>query len=138
MPCLRFAPGASFGTGRVPCEKPAAFTAAASFLLTLLLTLGTSARAPSFALVRVDFPGVVRTRLGGINDVGQMVWTYRGTDGKERGFLYDGRSFTPVGFPGGSTTRPFDISDAGQVVGGLPLHPWEGREFSVQRRWLRP
>jgi hypothetical protein len=70
----------------------------------------------------VVYPGanIVRTRLLGINNAGQIVGCYHtsGVPGDcSFGFLLDAGVFTPINYPGASITVPTGINDAGDIVG---------------------
>jgi uncharacterized membrane protein len=65
----------------------------------------------------IDPPeGSINERLG-INNRGQIVGRYIDFDGKARGFLKYGRSFSPIDVPGATATSTFTINDRGQIVG---------------------
>jgi probable HAF family extracellular repeat protein len=52
-----------------------------------------------------------------INDAGQIVGAYYGTNGYSNGFLYSGGKFTTIDFPGALETWASGINDSGQIVG---------------------
>jgi probable HAF family extracellular repeat protein len=54
----------------------------------------------------------------GINNRGQIVGRFVDANGTNRGFLRDTRGFTPIDFPGATSTATYKINDRGQIVGG--------------------
>ena len=65
----------------------------------------------------LDFPGASVTAVFGNNDAGQAVGFFSMGIGSY-GFLYDSGSFTTVSYPGyAGASGPYDINDAGQLVG---------------------
>jgi probable HAF family extracellular repeat protein len=57
------------------------------------------------------------TDVNGINNLGQMVGMYYGSDGNYYSFVYDGSSFTLISYPGAFETDAMGINDLGQIVG---------------------
>jgi probable HAF family extracellular repeat protein len=53
----------------------------------------------------------------GINNVGQIVGTFDGPDGRTHSFLKDGDTVITLDVPGAVHTRAYGINDAGQIVG---------------------
>jgi VCBS repeat-containing protein/probable HAF family extracellular repeat protein len=52
-----------------------------------------------------------------MNDAGEVVGRYRGTDGADHGFLYDGGAYTTLDPPGSSYTDASFITNNGEVAG---------------------
>jgi probable HAF family extracellular repeat protein len=68
----------------------------------------------------VNVPGAAANTIsaGAINDAGQIVGSYYGSDGVRYGFLYSGGSYTTLADPYATTqTYPAGINSAGQIVG---------------------
>lgn len=66
----------------------------------------------------IDPPSAVRTYARGINNLGQVVGSYEGSDGKTHGFLYNSGTYTTIDDPlGARGTQVYGINDLGQVVG---------------------
>src|SRR6266853_1176138 len=64
-----------------------------------------------------DVPEALDTEPGGINDLGQIVGAYEGTDSRTHGFLKRQEGFTAIDYPGAAATVPYGINSAGQIVG---------------------
>jgi probable HAF family extracellular repeat protein len=77
-----------------------------------LLTLSAQTGYVSF-----DFPGAVSTSASGINNRGDIVGWYLGTDGRDHGFLLSADQFTTIDPPDSIRARAFGINDRGDVVG---------------------
>jgi autotransporter passenger strand-loop-strand repeat protein/probable HAF family extracellular repeat protein len=58
------------------------------------------------------------TAAFGINSGGEVVGTYTDIQGKYHGFIYNGATWKPLDYPGGSVT-PNAVNNAGEVVGAL-------------------
>ncbi len=66
------------------------------------------------------FPGAVRTYPSGINDFGEIVGYYQGTDAPQHGFIYRNNVFTSFDEPSAGSflgTQTGNINNAGQIVG---------------------
>ena len=61
-------------------------------------------------------PGNINGNLY-INKAGQIVGTYRDSNGVDHGFLYSHGAYTTLNYPGALDTAALSINDAGQVVG---------------------
>jgi len=71
----------------------------------------------NYSIIDAVVPGPsTYTIVTGINDAGQIVGYYQDSP-EVHGFLYEGGIFTLIDVPGASATRPWDISNAGQIVG---------------------
>lgn len=65
----------------------------------------------------IDY-SIYGTGCTGINNAGQIVGWYKGSDGKETGFLRDaGGGLTTFRYPGNKKTTCAGINNAGQIVG---------------------
>jgi probable HAF family extracellular repeat protein len=67
----------------------------------------------------LDFPGANLTEAVGINDDGQVVGDYSGSDGNFHGFFWDAGLFLTIDvpFPKAVVTGPNGINNVGQIVG---------------------
>lgn len=66
------------------------------------------------------FPGAIRTYPSGINDSGEIVGYYQGTEAAYHGFIYRDGIFTTFDLPFAPSflgTQTADINNAGQIVG---------------------
>jgi uncharacterized membrane protein len=76
----------------------------------------------------IDFPGAgVSTWCEGINDNGDIVgWYIAPGNANPQGFLMQGGVFTTLSFPGATSTSPYGINNAGEIVGeystGVGVH----------------
>ena len=66
-----------------------------------------------------DYPGAYSTQATGINDAGLIVG-FEGDAGNvhDKGFLYDGNTFTPVKVGRNTRTMVWGVDNAGDLVGG--------------------
>jgi probable HAF family extracellular repeat protein len=71
----------------------------------------------------IDFPGVRVTVANGINNLGQIVGTYRGADNIDHGFMLSNTGFISIDVPGSNGTEASGINDSGQVVGSYAVPP---------------
>lgn len=89
--------------------------------VTALLMLSTALFvAPSAALAQVatlNYPGATATIANDINDFGQIVGTYYGSNGVSHGFLYDGTTYTTIDYPGADWSEATGINQQGDIVG---------------------
>jgi len=91
------------------------------------------------AFTTIDFPSATTTTPHKINDSGQIVGVYRGTDGIAHGFTDSGGVLTTLDFPGSFSTQDNGINNAGEIVGryrlmsGAPKHGFldNGGAFST-------
>jgi uncharacterized membrane protein len=97
------------------CSYPTACTSCNPFVPAG--THGFVSNGGSFSLF--DFPGARQTSATGINNSGQIVGYYVGSDQADHGFFLIGGIFTGVDFPGGNNTHPTGINNAGQIVGAF-------------------
>src|SRR5262249_30979582 len=81
----------------------------------LLVGLTGPAKA-QYDFTTIDVPGAISTGATGINDAGQIVGLYVGTD-RDHGFLLSGGSYTTLDVPGADHTYASGINDSGQIVG---------------------
>lgn len=65
----------------------------------------------------IDYPGAVFTAAYGINNNGQIVGFYYGSDTIDHAFRDFSGVFSTVDYPGSSASALTGINDAGQVVG---------------------
>jgi probable HAF family extracellular repeat protein len=85
------------------------------FGAVLLLSPATLRAQTSF--VSYDFPGAVSTSGSGVNNRGDIVGWYVGTDGQDHGFLLRRGRFSAIDAPDSIRTRAFAINDRGEIVG---------------------
>jgi hypothetical protein len=71
-----------------------------------------------FTPTYVDFPGAVFTVVNGINNKGMATGTYIDHNFAQRGFIFDGSTYSTLDFPSSFGTYPSKINDAGMIVGG--------------------
>lgn len=84
----------------------------------------------SYTYTNIDYPGAISTAAYGINDiwdgsfingagqVGQVVGQYTDSNFVIHGFLLDGLiAFTPINYPGATSTVATGINNSGQIVG---------------------
>jgi probable HAF family extracellular repeat protein len=97
--------------------------ATASVRLLVCLTAGfaTLASGGPITFSTLDYPGALATWARGINNLGQIVGSYRDGTG-DHGFVYTGGLFKTLDFPGadypgGAATAARDINDSGMIVG---------------------
>ena len=83
----------------------------------LALACWSFPRAQSDSLTTIDFPGALDTSVSGLNDDGQIVGSYVGSDSRSHGFLRSGDTFTTIDGPGGQSIGPTAINAFGQIVG---------------------
>jgi uncharacterized membrane protein len=65
----------------------------------------------------IEVPGALSTTAFDINDHGEIVGQYKGSDAKFHGFAYDKGTFTTVDKPGALNTRPVAVNNQGEMVG---------------------
>lgn len=89
--------------------------------LVAILTLGgaTAAHSDTFPYQTLDYPGSTSSYAYGINNSGEIVGSYDGTENSSaRGYVYSNGTYTPVDYPGiAAGTTPYGINNAGQIVG---------------------
>ena len=68
----------------------------------------------------LDFPGATLTEALGVNDDGQVVGSYRDSDGSFHGFFWDAGLFLTfdIPIPGANPGSPSALNNVGQIVGG--------------------
>jgi probable HAF family extracellular repeat protein len=72
------------------------------------------------AFTTLDDPaaaGSVSPFVAGVNNDGQVLGRFIDSKGYEHGFLYSGGHFTTFDVPGGTSTSPSAINNAGQIIG---------------------
>src|SRR5262249_15950037 len=92
----------------------------------------------SIQTLDVPFPDATGTQTvaRGINGQGYVVGRYLTPDGTERGWLYDGNSYTRIEVPDSTQTYTHGINDDGVIVGkyfsGAQQHGYflEGNRFT--------
>jgi PEP-CTERM motif len=62
-------------------------------------------------------PGGPRSVAWGLNDTGKVVGSYEPNGSTDRGFLWNGSSFSDVMVPGSVSTQARDIDSSGRIVG---------------------
>ena len=79
----------------------------------------------SYTFTTLDAPDSVFTQAGGINNSGQIVGTFRYTDGVDHGFLLSGGGYTTLDPPGSLNSSAEGINDTSQIVGtyDVPISP---------------
>ncbi|HUJ31646.1 MAG TPA: PEP-CTERM sorting domain-containing protein [Candidatus Acidoferrum sp.] len=76
------------------------------------------AHADDVIYTSLDPPGAVQSTASGVNNLGQVVGSYRdGASGPELGFLYSNGQFTTINVPGSTATYANGINDLGDIVG---------------------
>ncbi|HEY0565532.1 MAG TPA: hypothetical protein VGC88_08105, partial [Terriglobales bacterium] len=92
-------------------------------------------RLISGKFTRFDVSGAVSTSIHGVNDLGDIVGSYRTKDNKTHGFLrlHTGK-FTTLNFPDGRGTVAMAVNNALTVVGsasdGLHGFVWKNGKFT--------
>jgi TolB-like protein/DNA-binding SARP family transcriptional activator len=79
-----------------------------------------------YGFVTIDVPGATNTEVTGINNVGQVVGFYSTPTDWDRGFSYDGNTYTTLNYPGTVVNRDRywggtaaqSLNDSGVIVGG--------------------
>jgi probable HAF family extracellular repeat protein len=66
---------------------------------------------------KIEVPGSNGTLVAGINNLGQIVGMFVGSDGNAHGFQRTGRVYTTLDYPGATRTWAIGINDFGVVVG---------------------
>jgi hypothetical protein len=94
----------------------------------LMLAGATAAYADTFPYQTLDHPNGTPTYAWGINNAGQIVGSYNGTDNPSAnppvsGYLYSGGNYTPINYPGATSTDALGINNVGQIVGCY----WDGK-----------
>lgn len=66
--------------------------------LTVLMLARASAQSGDYTFMNIDYPGApsASTIPRGVNDSGKIVGAYTDSDGNGHGFLYDGKSYSPI------------------------------------------
>lgn len=85
------------------------------FLLICAMTPAASPIAQDYTFTEIDFPGAADTRALGVNDLNEVVGSYRlfGT----RGLFYSGGAFQTIEPERAVFTRIHGINNAGRMVG---------------------
>jgi uncharacterized membrane protein len=85
----------------------------------IMLAGATAAHSDTFPYETLDYPGSTSTYAYGINNSGQIVGSYNGTENlTARGYVYSNGIYTPVDYPtAASGTTAYGINNAGQIVG---------------------
>ena len=91
------------------------------------------ARAESFTYSSISVPFATSTFASGINNMGQIVGSYRDSNGGWHGYVYTNGTFTNFfDVPGANPTTPIEIggiNDAGEIVGSILSPSPNGRGF---------
>ena len=74
----------------------------------------------------VPVAGVTVDEIRGINDLGQLVGFYQDSNGTDHGYVWTGKAFTTIDYPGAALTFVEGINSAGQIVGR-----WFDNDFNV-------
>src|SRR5712692_3760652 len=102
------------------------------YLVPLALAAGTRTSAPVFT--SIDVPGATFTVALDVNDEGEIVGRYTGTDGRNHGFLRRSTGeINTIDFPGAVLTVAQGINLRGEVV-GFYRSTKEGRTRGFLRR----
>jgi len=93
------------------------------FGIALALAFGVISRpASAQQFITISYPGATSTYPSGINNRGQIVGSYTGTDGLSHGFTLLNGQFTAFNFPGAAGgTFASNINDLGEIVGAYAL-----------------
>lgn len=65
----------------------------------------------------IAFPGGTETSLHGVNNLGQIVGSYRDSTGSVKGFLFSQDTYVSFSIGGSATTNFNDINSAGAIAG---------------------
>jgi uncharacterized membrane protein len=65
----------------------------------------------------IEYPGAYSTGVGGINNEGQIVGSYRLDGPHSHGFILSNEVYTPIDFPDGHNAALLGINNRGQAVG---------------------
>jgi probable HAF family extracellular repeat protein len=79
--------------------------------------MGVAIAPQLFNFTPVQYPGVPNTIVYGMNNLGDIVGRYRGTDDVRHGFMRRNGVFTTIDYPGADYNFLININDWGQVVG---------------------
>lgn len=71
----------------------------------------------TFSKIDVPFTGATGTGAAGINNVGEVVGGWFGSDGTEHGFTLIGGSYASFDYPGSTQSWGSGVNSAGQIVG---------------------
>jgi uncharacterized membrane protein len=82
----------------------------------------------SFTFGMVDFPGQMASIATGVNDKGEIVGA---SYGLASGFFLKGGKFTEIAYPGAAYSFPYQINDAGVMVGVYGASPSDGHGFEL-------
>src|ERR1700686_3881466 len=89
---------------------------------------GSAAFSPAFAdeftTIDVPVPGAIATAVNAINQRGDMVGSYRDSNGNFHGFLLSHRTFTAIDGPGANFTEALGINPRGDIVGDYSDGPF--------------
>ncbi len=77
----------------------------------------------------LQVPGAVDTFPGDINNNGEIVGTFSGSDSHDHGFLYRNGAVTVIDVPGASNTFATGINDSGEIVGTFQSATNSGQFF---------
>ena len=92
--------------------------AAASIILAFA---AGEARATAYAFTTINVPGASYTAAHGINDLGQIVGTYRNSSGAHS-FLSTGGTFTTIGAPATNSAYPLGIKPAANHISASSIN----------------
>ena len=71
--------------------------------------------------------------IRGMNDQGQLVGFYEDSNGVDHGYVWTGKTFTTIDYPGAASTFVEGINSAGQIVGR-----WFDADFNVHGFFGQP
>jgi len=86
----------------------------------------TAALVVHYGFITIDVPGATNTYAYGINNLGQIVGVDNTPGEWDHGFIYDGKTFTTLNYPGTTAsadryyggTSAQSLNDSGLIVGG--------------------
>lgn len=100
-------------------------------LIALILALGalSNANADSYTFTTLYCPGAAQGTVAfGINDAGTVVGMYEDSSSSQHGFVWSNGTYTPLNYPGGTSTFAQGINNTGTIVGNASIPAPLGNE----------
>jgi hypothetical protein len=94
--------------------------------------MGVTVAPQLFKFTAVEYPGVPNTAVFALNNLGDIVGRYRGTDDVRHGFMRHKGVYTTIDDPSAPHTFLNAINDVGQILG----YTWDGVPNSLTRPFL--
>lgn len=98
------------------CYRPKLYTVISLLLLSCFYS-GSAFAQSTYTITNLNPVGAIESRAAGINESGQVVGSYKTSDGHSHAFLWQNGSFIDLGALGGLDSIANDINELGQVIG---------------------